>query len=184
MIPWTRFSNPAARTKGSVATPATVEVGDEVELKVERQVLYESSGGSLRQSTKVLRVTSVRPGVPAPFALVAKAGQLPYRWQGHKLQRPRETYEVIEARFLDRPKHSNPMPSKSTLDRAVREMQVYLGSVDYAPVRAQQKLQDRVRRSITKIEAQTGTLSPSVWDQLEASARSRGVVRPTPGKDY
>lgn len=75
------------------------------------------------------------------------------------------------------------MAKRINAEKAVFEMQFYLGSVDYNNLRDQQKLYTRVRQSVAKLSAQTGQSEHSVWSAVENEARKRGLVRPIPGKN-
>lgn len=77
----------------------------------------------------------------------------------------------------------NPTARKADVERAVKAMQLYLGSVDYASLRSQQRLYDRVMRRAHALASSTGISTNSVWEQLQAEAQRRGVVRPLPGRD-
>lgn len=77
----------------------------------------------------------------------------------------------------------NPRPRKAQLDRAVKVMQLYLGSVDYVSVRDQERLYRRAMKQVEKIADQTGQLSSDIWSSIEGEARRRGPVRPLLGKD-
>lgn len=74
-------------------------------------------------------------------------------------------------------------PPKALLERAVKEMQLYMGSQNYASIRQQEKLYARFTKSANQIAGATGMLLADVWRQLEAEARKRGAIRPQPGKD-
>ncbi len=71
-----------------------------------------------------------------------------------------------------------------SLPKAVQAMRVYLGSVDFASVRAQQRLYDRAMKAVNAV-ARARNMDPSdVWQQIESQARREGIIRPRPGKDY
>jgi hypothetical protein len=70
------------------------------------------------------------------------------------------------------------------IEKAVAEMQLYLGSVDYADVRTQARLHKRVMRTVQKIAEKRGMGAADVWEQLSKEALVRGVIRPLPGKHY
>ena len=74
------------------------------------------------------------------------------------------------------------MPPKAILNKAVKEMQLYLGSIDYAHVKDQEKLHRKVMRSVNALVEHTGMGSEEVWRQLDAEARRRGILRPRPGQ--
>jgi hypothetical protein len=78
---------------------------------------------------------------------------------------------------------------KAIVEKAVKAMQLYLGSVDFAPVKVQQKFHFRSLELNHKVytmliglgDKPTPTL---VWEKIAEEARRRGIVRPSPGKDY
>jgi hypothetical protein len=74
-------------------------------------------------------------------------------------------------------------PRRVNAENAVDIMRLYLGSVDYATVRAQQRFYERTRREVASLAKKTGQDEASVWEQIENEARRRGIVRPRPGKD-
>ena len=74
-------------------------------------------------------------------------------------------------------------PSKAMLDKAVKAMQVYLGSVDRVYFHSEQRLYNKALKTVTQISEQTGMLSEDVWVQVETEARRRGIRLALPGKD-
>ena len=74
--------------------------------------------------------------------------------------------------------------SKATVKKAIKEMRLYLGGLDKLRIRDQQRLYDRVGKSIDKIADQTGMNPHDVREQLADKARSLGIITPMPGKDY
>lgn len=87
-----------------------------------------------------------------------------------------KTYkQILEARKV---------PPKGSLDKAVKAMQLYLGSLDKTTIRDQQRFKVRIDKFVDKIVKSTGNDDKNVWDQLEAEAKKRGVITPTPGKDF
>jgi hypothetical protein len=74
--------------------------------------------------------------------------------------------------------HSRP----AGLSDAVRAMRLYLGSVDYASLRDQQRLYDRAHKAAARVAASAGLPSSDAWHQIEAEARRLGKVRPVPGQ--
>jgi hypothetical protein len=74
-----------------------------------------------------------------------------------------------------RPKH---------LSKSVEAMRRYLGSVDLAPLHVQQRLHDRARKLVSAISLETGISEGNAWNQIELKARSEGVIKGTPGKDW
>ena len=75
------------------------------------------------------------------------------------------------------------LPPKGTLDKAVKAMQLYLGSLDKTRISDQQKLRNKLDGMINKIAKSTGNDESNIWNQLESEARKRGVTTPIPGKD-
>lgn len=75
-------------------------------------------------------------------------------------------------------------PTKAMLDRAVADMQRYLGALGKVRVRDEQRFYDRAMKSVRKIAERTGMDVEDVWDQVEAEARRRGTTLPMPGKDF
>lgn len=72
-------------------------------------------------------------------------------------------------------------PSKQALLKA---MQAYLGGVDHAPVKVQQRLYNAVMKIVQQIATQHDMDSSEVWDQAEAAARKKGITKAVPGKDF
>lgn len=77
------------------------------------------------------------------------------------------------------------LPSRSVIEKAVKNMQLYLGLL--ADVRARvsdlNKLKARVDKSVLLCVKATGNTEDNVWMQLEAEARRRGIMMPLPGRD-
>ena len=67
-------------------------------------------------------------------------------------------------------------------EKAVRLMQIYIGSVDRVSVPTAQKMYRKIRKEIDRIEEKTGVTD--AWEQVEREARKRGGILATPGKDY
>lgn len=73
--------------------------------------------------------------------------------------------------------------TRASAEAAVRPMQLYRGSINYASVPAQQKLRRVLDRALARVLADHPGASPlQVWEQVEAEARRRGLVRPVPGQ--
>ncbi len=75
-------------------------------------------------------------------------------------------------------------PSKAELNKVIKAMQLYLGSLDYAQIKDQQRLRNALDRQIDKIAKKTGMSDKDVWDQTEEFARRKGIIKPIPGRDY
>ena len=75
-------------------------------------------------------------------------------------------------------------PSKALLKKSVEEMRLYLGSVDHITVSAQQKLRNKLDKSLARIQKMTGMDNVDIWEQVEAQAQKLGVIRPKPGQHY
>lgn len=73
-------------------------------------------------------------------------------------------------------------PRKAQLEKAVENMRIYLGSVGRVRVRDQQRLHNRVIKSVDQIAARTGMEPADVWKQIETEARKRGAVLAQPGR--
>ena len=71
---------------------------------------------------------------------------------------------------------------KSTLEKAVKEMQIYLGSIGRTRLPDEQKLYKRAMKSCEKVSDESGVSLDSVFSQVEAEARRRGAVMPSPGR--
>jgi len=71
---------------------------------------------------------------------------------------------------------------RAKLNAAVHAMRVYLGSLDYASVRHQQRLYQHAVRACNAVAAVTGMSDQNVWMQVEAEARRQGILRPIPGQ--
>ena len=65
---------------------------------------------------------------------------------------------------------------------AIDAMRVYLGSVDYASVKQQQRFHAKALKLVQALASQHGMDSSEVWAQAEAAARKAGIIRPTPGQ--
>lgn len=74
--------------------------------------------------------------------------------------------------------------TKRTANKAAEAMRVYLGSVDYAALRAQERFYRNVARLLARVAESTGLDSADAWRQTEDEARRRGIVRPMPAKNY
>jgi hypothetical protein len=74
-------------------------------------------------------------------------------------------------------------PSKKTLDAAVDAARLYHGSTG-APLRAQQRLYEQMRRKCANIAKNLGVDEFDVRSQVQDEARRRGSIVPRPGKDY
>lgn len=98
------------------------------------------------------------------------------RWPGKGLQRA-ATEEVT---MVMNPRKKKP---RASAERAVKAMQLYLGSILYARPRDEQKLYAKARKAVDKAAADHGMTELSAWEQVEAEARKRGKIRPMPGKD-
>jgi len=61
-------------------------------------------------------------------------------------------------------------------------MQLYLGSVDFARVRDQQRLYARAKRAADGVADAKGLTAADAWAQIYAEAVRRGVIRPLPGQ--
>lgn len=81
-----------------------------------------------------------------------------------------------------------PMTPSSTVraeaEKAVKAMQVYLGSVGRVYFRDEQRLYNRAMKHVDKIADAMRAGRSDVWEQIEREARKRGVKSPMPGKDY
>lgn len=73
--------------------------------------------------------------------------------------------------------------SRALLEKAVKAAQLYQSSTR-APMRAQQKLYDRMRKAIHQVAEKYGASEMSVFDQVMERARILPPIYPTPGKDY
>lgn len=103
------------------------------------------------------------------------------------LKYPREDGSSFEQmRGMDRVRsrllqEGSPRPKGES---AVKPMQLYLGSVDWASVRDQDKLYRRAKRAVDAICKRYGMEVAHCWNQVEAEAKRRGPIRPMPGKDF
>jgi hypothetical protein len=70
-------------------------------------------------------------------------------------------------------------PSKKKILDA---MALYLGSVDYASVRDQERLHRKALALVQKMASKHGMSADDVWNQAEAAARKRGIIKPIPGQ--
>lgn len=70
----------------------------------------------------------------------------------------------------------------SGLAAAVHAMRVYLGGVDFASVRGQQRLYTRASQAVSRVARAAGIDTSSAWSQIEAEARRQGIIRPIPGQ--
>jgi hypothetical protein len=70
----------------------------------------------------------------------------------------------------------------SGLAAAVKAMRLYLGSVDFASVAAQQRFYERARRAAENVADSRGLAHSDAWDQLVNEARRQGIIRPMPGR--
>ena len=77
------------------------------------------------------------------------------------------------------------LPPRSVIEKAVKQMQLYIGIIadPRARMRDVSKLRARVDKSVAKIVASTGNTEENVWHQLEGEARRWGGIVPMPGKD-
>jgi hypothetical protein len=66
------------------------------------------------------------------------------------------------------------------VSKAVRAMRLYLGSIDFASVKDQQRLFNRAKRAAEQVAAETGVLD--AFDQIKAEATRQGKIRPLPGQ--
>jgi hypothetical protein len=104
-----------------------------------------------------------------------------YQPTGMTFTNLRDLTKYLEEVRQDRRK-SNPAPSKKDLDAAVKAMQLYLGSVDFASLKDQQRFHTRASRAVSKVATVAGIDDIAAWEQIEKEARRRGLVRPVPGK--
>lgn len=74
-------------------------------------------------------------------------------------------------------------PPKALAERAVKAMQILLGSVDRVSPRDEQRLRNRVRHALEAIEKKTGQSASDWWPLVEREARRRGLRIAIPGKD-
>jgi antitoxin (DNA-binding transcriptional repressor) of toxin-antitoxin stability system len=70
------------------------------------------------------------------------------------------------------------------LQVAVKAMRIYLGSVDYASVRTQQRLYDKASQAVQCVATGTGMSVEDAWGQVESEARRQGAIRPVPGQHF
>lgn len=70
----------------------------------------------------------------------------------------------------------------ANLPEALRAMRLYLGSVDFASVRDQQRLYLRAKKGAERVADAKGLTAADAWTQLYMEARRQGVIRPTPGQ--
>ena len=73
---------------------------------------------------------------------------------------------------------------KKKAEKAVAIARLYLGAIDYAPLKYQQKLYDKLMSAVLATSAACKVSTESALNQVVSEARSRGLIRPTPGKDY
>jgi hypothetical protein len=66
------------------------------------------------------------------------------------------------------------------VSKALHAMRLYLGSVDFASVKDQQRLFDRAKRAAENVTKETGIRD--AWDLIQEEALKRGVIRPIPGQ--
>lgn len=70
------------------------------------------------------------------------------------------------------------------IEAAVRAAQVYGGALDSAPIRVQQKLYEAMKRKIASVASRRGMDYNDAFRQITDAATARGLIRPSPGKDY
>lgn len=68
------------------------------------------------------------------------------------------------------------------LPGALKAMRLYLGGVDFASVRDQQRLYARVKKAVERVADAKGLTVADAWTQLHMEAVRQGVIRPTPGQ--
>jgi len=87
--------------------------------------------------------------------------------------------------LLERLEEARKLPPKSVIEKAVKQMRLYLGALSDVRGRVsdQNKLRAMVDKSVARIVASTGNTEDNVWGQLEDEARRRGAIMPMPGKD-
>lgn len=71
------------------------------------------------------------------------------------------------------------MPSKRQLDKALRLMRLYGGSLDSCSIADQQRLYLRLKSAMKPLE----TVAKDAWEQVGDKARALGYLRPVPGRD-
>lgn len=72
-------------------------------------------------------------------------------------------------------------PSQQSLLKAMQE---YLGTVDWASVKVQQKKYDRVMKLVQNFASYHKMDSTDVWEQTENAARKKGIRKAMPGQDF
>lgn len=76
------------------------------------------------------------------------------------------------------------MGSKKNLAKAVMQMQKYLGAVDRAPFKTQERLHNQITRTVSQVADSLGMSPEDVWSQVETQARKKGITPGMPGKDW
>ncbi len=72
---------------------------------------------------------------------------------------------------------------KKQLENAVKALQLYYGSENYASLKAQEKLYNKAKNLIEKLADGLGMEYNDVYSQVSNEANKRGKIRPVPGKD-
>ena len=101
-------------------------------------------------------------------------------WKTSATDNPQRTGKLLKQRNIRK------LPPKSVIEKAVKNMQFYLGYIrdPRGRIQDQKRLKARVDRSIATIVKSTGNTEDNVWMQLEGEARRRGLMMPLPGKDF
>jgi len=69
-------------------------------------------------------------------------------------------------------------------NKAVKAMQLYLGSVDKTNIKTQQRFYNKVSAIVDQIASKYGMDNKDVWDQVEQQAKKLGIHTVMPGKDF
>jgi len=120
-------------------------------------------------------------GAPGAFAISDAPAPTVQDQMADLLDRVRNPRWEYPSWALPKVKLDEASSSKQALLKAMQE---YLGVVDRAPMRVQQKKHSAVTKIVQKIASDNNMDPSDVWNQAEAAARKRGVTKAMPGKDY
>ena len=74
-------------------------------------------------------------------------------------------------------------PSDASLEKAVKSMQLFLGSLSSARQKDVEKLNERITKLSDRMAKKMGSPENIVWLSIMHEAKRRGPITPIPGKD-